>query len=143
MPTLVTQDEAARILHVSRGMIQYWVRKGATRYPKPRKPGARYAPSTRERLGPTCNRNYLLDLEELQLKLFTNAVKNLEQQNPEAHLMTVREAAKRTNRKHETIATYVKKFELKKYFLHEGTSHYLIDGEELADAMEARGLSLT
>lgn len=143
MPRLVTQDEAARALHVSRGMIQYWVRKGATRYPKPRKPGAIYAPSTRERLGPTCNRNYLVDLDELELKLFTNAVKNLEQQNPEANLMTVREAAKLTNRKYETVATYVKKFELKKYYLYKGTSHYLIDGEELADAMEDRGLPLT
>jgi hypothetical protein len=124
-------------------MVQYWVRKGATRYPKPRKTDATYRPGTLEKLGTNCNRNYLLDLDELQLKLFTNAIKNLEQQNPEAHLMTVREAAKRTNRKYETIAGYVKRFKLKKYYLYEGTSHYLIDGEELADAMEDRGLDLT
>lgn len=143
MPTLVTSEEASELLHVSRGMIQYWVRKGATKYPKPRKTDATYRPCTLEKLGPTCNRNYLLDLDELQLKLFTNAVKNLEQQNPEANLMTVREAAKRTNRKYETVSTYVKRFGLKKYYLYEGTSHFLIDGEELADAMEARGLALT
>lgn len=142
MPTLVTPDEAARSLHVSRGMINYWVRKGATRYLKPRKTDATYRPATLEKLGTTCNRNYLVDLEELQLKLFTNAVKNLELQHPEAHLMTAAEAAKRTNRKYETMATYVKRFGLKKYYLYEGTSHYLIDGEELADAMEARGLDL-
>lgn len=141
---LVTPTEAAEKLHVSQGMITYWLRIGAlTRHPKPRQLNGPRAEYMLNYLGPECNRNIYIDLDVAELLLPKNAIAKLKEDNPAANLLTTREIAKLTNRTPETIATYVKKFGLKKYKLHSKSSHYLIDGEALADAMENAGLPLT
>lgn len=144
MPTLVTPNEACDILHVSRGMISYWLRKGLlTRYPKPRQLNGPRGEYYMQRLGPECGRNTVIDLDVARDLVTSNAIKKLKQGNPAANLLTTREIAKLTNRTVSTIDSYVRRFGLKKYYIHEHTTHYLIDGEELADRMEEAGLPLT
>lgn len=141
---LVTRAEAAKLLHVSEGMIQYWLRIGALeKHPRPRQLNGPRAEYMRNYLGPECNRNVHIDVDAARLLIPQNAIAKLKRDNPAANLLTTREVAKLTNRTPETIATYVRKFGLKKYKLHSKSSHYLIDGEELADHLEERGLPLT
>lgn len=141
---LVTPTEAAKKLHVSQGMITYWLRIGAlTRHPKPRELNGPRSEYMLEYLGENCNRNILVDLDVATLLIPKNAIAKLKEDNPAANLLTVRETAKLTNRTVRTIDLYVKQFGLKKYKLHSKSSHYLIDGEELADHMENAGLPLT
>lgn len=143
MPTLVTREEAAKQLHVSSGMIQYWLRIGALqRYPKPRALNGPKAEYMRQYLGENCNRSYLVDLDVATLLVPQNAIAKLKEDNPAANLLTVREIAKLTRRTERTIELYVKQFGLTKYKLHSKSSHYLLDGEELADYMEDAGLPL-
>jgi IS30 family transposase len=85
----------------------------------------------------------VIDLDVARDLVTSNAIKKLKQGNPAANLLTTREIAKLTNRTVSTIDSYVRRFGLKKYYIHEHTTHYLIDGEELADRMEEAGLPLT
>lgn len=96
-----------------------------------------------EYLGETCNRNMLIDLDVATLLVPKNAIAKLKEDNPAANLLTTREIARLTNRDVRTIEHYVRHFKLTKYKLHSKSSHYLIDGEELADHMENAGLPLT
>lgn len=144
MPTLVTREAAAKYLHVSTGMVQYWLRIGALKkYPKPRQLNGPKAEYMLQYLGENCNRNMLVDLEAARLLVPKNAIEKLKRDNPAANLLTTREIAKLINRTPRTVELYVKQFGLKKYKLHSKSSHYLIDGEELADHMEDAGLPLT
>lgn len=144
MPTLVTRAEAAKRLHVSTGMVQYWLGIGALKkYPKPRQLNGPKAEYMLKYLGEDCNRNCLVDLDEATLLIPKNAIEKLKSDNPAANLLTIRETAELTHRSVRTIELYVKQFGLRKYKLHAKSSHYLIDGEELADHMENAGLPLT
>jgi hypothetical protein len=144
MPTLVTRAEAAKELHVSLGMIQHWIRKGLLeKHDKLRQLNGPRSEYMRGYLGEVCSTYYLVDLDVARLLVPQNAIEKLKEDNPAANLLTAREIAKLTNRRVETISMYVNKFGLKKYKLNPKSSHYLIDGEELADAMENAGLPLT
>ena len=141
---LVTRVEAAKLLHVSEGMIQYWLRIGAReKHPRPRELNGPRAEYMLQYLGPTCNRNIYVDVDAAELLIPQNAIAKLKEDTPAANLLTVREAAKLTNRTLRTVELYVKQFGLKKYKLHSKSSHYLIDGEELVDRLEECGLPLT
>lgn len=141
---LVTRVEAAKLLHVSEGMIQYWLGIGALeKHPRPRQLNGPRAEYMRNYLGPECNRNVYIDLDVAELLIPQNAIAKLKRDNPAANLFTTREIAKLTNRTVRTIEHYVKRFGLTKYKLHSKSSHYLIDGEELADRLEECGLPLT
>ena len=125
-------------------MVQYWLGIGALKkYPKPRALNGPKSEYMLQYLGENCNRNILVDLDAATLLVPRNAIAKLKEDNPAANLLTVREAAKLTNRTLRTVELYVKQFGLKKYKLHSKSSHYLIDGEELADRLEERGLPLT
>lgn len=140
---LVTRVEAAKLLHVSEGMIQYWLGIGALeKHPRPRQLNGPRAEYMLNYLGPNCNRNVYIDLHAAELLIPKNAIEKLKRDHPAANLLTVSETAKLTNRTVRTIEAYVKQFGLKKYKLHSKSSHYLINGEELADRLEERGLPL-
>lgn len=134
---LVTAKHAASIIGVSIGAMHLRARSGElTRYPLP------LAPLTRKKkphLGSESKRSYLLDLDEVLTARPTSSAKLLKRTHPDRRLLTVDEVASILEVTPQTVRNYVKRYELEKLYYAQGTK-FLIDGDQLADALEADGL---
>lgn len=134
---LMQIKQAARVAGVSYGAVHYWVRTG--RIKKHPMPLAELTKKIKPHLGEYSKRNYLIDVDELLAKRPAGTQEALRRSNPDLRLLTVREIANILNVETFTVRHYARRFELKHYY-YGYSNEFLIDGDELADAMEDNGL---
>jgi DNA-binding transcriptional MerR regulator len=109
---LVTPNEAARSVFVTRGMIAYWVRRG----------------SVKKHYSFTNQYNYLVDLDEVVLaSKGRSGVINMQPDN----LITRQEAADLLWVTAQEITYYVSKGYIKKHYVLGNDYNYLIDKDEV------------
>lgn len=126
---LMTTQQAAEIVYLTTSALRYWVKRGMLKkYPSPDK----------------YSRRYLIDFDEVE-KLFSQDWKERAKENLPKHLIGRREAAKLLWINERSIAYYVRKKHLKKYYVFNNDYNYLLDRDEVLaqpqlypERMEAR-----
>lgn len=132
---LVTAKEAAATVKVSISTIQHWLRTGKIK----KHPYQLIKKSQRARRQEFATRRFLVDLDEVIANGPGPLMSEVREQHPDLRLLTNRQVSKIIDRGEEAVRQYVRRFGLRKY--HYGNNgQYLIDGDELADALEANGL---
>ena len=109
---LVTANEAAKALYVTRGMIHYWIRKGRVKKHK----GSN-------------DWNFLVDMEEARFA--SNWQKNILEANPD--LITKEEAADLLLLSKRSVSYYVDTGRLKKYYVLCSDKYYLLHKDEVIE----------
>lgn len=124
----VTIDEAARLAHVSRSTIQYWLRTGrlAVAYVPPRSEWS-------ERVRPGKKKPYGMRIRRADVLAcsYSQRMRELKRDHEDLNLLTVRELASLYGRTNKWAYVTVSKFRLKKYYIDNWT--YMISGAELWD----------
>ena len=134
---LVTAKHAASIIGVSVGNMHRRARLGEiTKYPLPLSPLTK---KVKPHLGEESKRSYLVDLDEVLATRPDGSAKLLRKSYPDRRLLTVDEAASIIHVTPQTVRNYIKRYGLEKLYYAEGRK-FLIDGDQLADALEADGL---
>lgn len=122
----VTIDEAARLAHVSRGTIQYWLRTGrlAVDHVPPRSEWS-------ERVRPGAKKPYGIRVRRADVlaATFQQRAQSLKLEHSDLNLLTVRELAGVLSRGEEWARAIVRRFELKKYYVDRWS--YMVSGAEL------------
>lgn len=134
---LVTPKQAARVAGVSAATVHRWVRLGqVTKHPVPL---AEITKKVRPHLGEYSKRNYYVNLDDFMTARPASTADMVRSMYPDLRLLTVREIANILNVETFTVRHYARRFALQKY-RHEGSQEFLLNGDELADAMEDNGL---
>lgn len=110
---LVTPNEAAKTVYVTRGMIAYWIRKGLAK--------KHYVLDNK--------RQYLVDLDEI--KAAQEYSRNRFSSQPEKNLVTPREAADYLWVGIAEIRYYARMGYIKKHYVLGNDYHYLVDLNEI------------
>ena len=126
---LMTTQQAADLIYSTRATLRYWVKKGMLKkYPSP----------------DGYSRRYLIDFDEVE-KLFSQDWKERARENLPDNLISRKEAAKLLWINERSIAYYVRRKHLKKYYVFGNDYNYLLDRDEVLaqpklypERMEAR-----
>jgi hypothetical protein len=132
---LVTAQEAAAELFVSRGTVQYWVRTGKLA----KHPFKVASSTTRSRKYTESPRRFLVDVDEAKRMLQPSMEQRIKEEHADKRLLYPAEAAKIMEVTTSYALFLIRRFGLTKYKLGYGNT-FLVDGDELADALEANGL---
>jgi|688.fasta_scaffold1048347_2 hypothetical protein len=132
---LVTAQEAAAELFVSRGTVQYWVRTGKLA----KHPFKVASSTTRSRKYTESPRRFLVDVDEAKRMLQSVIEKEIKEEHADKRLLYPAEAARIMEVTTTHTLSLIRRFGVTKYSLGYGNK-FLIDGDELADALEANGL---
>jgi hypothetical protein len=109
---LVTANEAAKALYVTRGMVHYWIRKGRVKKHK----GSN-------------NWNFLVDMEEARFA--SRWQENIMEQHPD--LITKEEAADLLLLSKRSVSYYVDTGRLNKYYVLGSDKYYLLSRDEVIE----------
>lgn len=132
---LMTVTDAAAELYVSKELVFYWARNGLlTKHPYALSPL-----SVKVRKRTVSTRRFLVDLDEVRSIQRTELDEQLKRLHSDKRLLRPGEVSQMLDVRTERVYSWVKRFKLKKYYPKAGT-HYLIDGDELADNLEDAGL---
>lgn len=85
------------------------------------------------------SKRFLVDLDEVVANGPGPLMSEVREQHPDLRLLTVRQISKIIDRGEESVRYYTRRFGLRKY-RYGNNGQYLLDGDELADALEANGL---
>jgi hypothetical protein len=123
---LVTLQEAARLAHVTRGTIQYWLRTGRL--------AVAHIPERSEwsqRVRPGAKKPYRMQVRRADVLAcsYSQRIRQLKSENAQLNLLTVREVAALCGRNQQWVYHLAKKFEVKKYYIDAWT--YMVSGAEL------------
>lgn len=132
---LVTAPQAARELYISIGLIHYWIRTGRVqKYPY------ELAPLTAKIQKKTVShRRFMVDIDQVRKLRRADAEEQIKLLNSDKRLLRPQEVSKIVGRSVHCVYQWVDRYQLKKYKTGSDTC-YLIDGDELADALESNGI---
>jgi hypothetical protein len=132
---LVTPKQASEELFVSTGLIQYWIKKGLLeKYPY------ELAPSTvRVRKRTLSHSRYKVDIDEAKKLRRADREDQVKLLNSDKRLLRPAEVSKILEITENNVYQMVARYNLTKYPVGVSTL-YLIDGDELADALEDDGM---
>lgn len=132
---LVTVPQLAKELFISTGLVRYWLRTDRlTKHPRPLTPG-----SSRVKKRTVSHYRYLLDIDEAAKLLRNRAESDLKLLHSDKRLLRPQEVAGIIGVTVQRVYQWASRYELTKYPTGSGTC-YLLDGDELADALEENGL---
>ena len=132
---LVTAPQAARELYISTGLLHYWIRTGRLqKYPYPLA-----ASTVKVRKKTVSHRRFMVDIDQVRLLRRADAEDQIKLLNSDKRLLRPQEVAKIVGVTVQRVYQWVARYELTKYKTGSDTC-YLVDGDELADALEANGL---
>lgn len=132
---LVTVKQACNELSVSTGLVQHWVKKGLLQ-----KHPYDLAPSTaRVRKRTVPHSRYLIDVDQAKTLKRSSAEERLKLLNNDKNLLRPTDVARILNITLDNAYQMISRYNLKKYPVGVST-FYMIDGDQLADALEDDGL---
>lgn len=132
---LVRPKEAAAELFISTGLVYHWVRTGRlAKHPY------KVAACNRRKRDNLVKPNYYVDIEEARGLILDEEAAKIKLLHSDKNLLRPADVARITRYDVGTVYRWVKSFELTKYRIGKTTS-YLLDGDEVADALEENGLA--
>lgn len=132
---LVTPKQASEELFVSTGLIQYWVKKGLLE-----KHPYELAPSTaRVRKRTVSHSRFKIDIDEAKKLRRIEREDQIKLLNKDKRLLRPAEVSKILEITENNVYQMVARYKLTKYPVGVSTL-YMIDGDELADALEDDGM---